>query len=75
MRIGYLPTTCPRCGDPTQGQHGALSRTDNETIVCDSCGTQEALEEHYFGAPVPKVLWQSNTRMFTVDSMKFQGGE
>jgi hypothetical protein len=33
------------------------------------------LEEHYFGAPVPKVLWQSNTRMFTVDSMKFQGGE
>jgi len=75
MRIGELASECPRCGEATQGQHGALSRTDNETLVCDSCGTQEALEEHYFGAPVPKILWQYNTKDFSIGNMGFQGGE
>lgn len=75
MRISYLPPDCPRCGNTTQGQHGALSRTDNEAIVCDSCGTQEALEEHYFGAPVPQILWQANIKKFDIASMNFDEGE
>ena len=74
MRISKLSEVCPRCAGDTNNQHGALSRTDNETLVCDDCGTQEALEEHYFGAPVPKVLWQSTTRAFNVGSMNFDGG-
>jgi len=75
MRVGKLDKVCPRCAGDTTNQHGALSRTDNETLVCDECGTREALEEHYFGAPVPKVLWQSNTRVFDVGTMKFDREE
>ena len=34
---------CPRCG---RGYYGApaLSRKDNETLICPDCGTREALE-------------------------------
>lgn len=34
---------CPRCG---RSYHGApaLSREDNETLICPDCGTREALE-------------------------------
>lgn len=34
---------CPRCG---KSYHGvpALSRVDNETLICPDCGTREALE-------------------------------
>lgn len=33
---------CPRCG---RAYHGApaLSRQDNETLICPDCGTREAL--------------------------------
>lgn len=40
---------CPRCGhkipnDDTPGAFaGALSRTDNATMICSACGTHEAL--------------------------------
>lgn len=40
---------CPRCGSPVPnalhaGEYpGALSRFDNETYVCSSCGSDEAL--------------------------------
>lgn len=34
---------CPRCGK-TYAEHPALSRTDNETLICPDCGTREALE-------------------------------
>ena len=34
---------CPRCGQPLTG-HPALSRVDNETLICPDCGTREALE-------------------------------
>lgn len=39
---------CPRCGggvpnDAAQGEYpGALSRFDNETMICSGCGTAEA---------------------------------
>ena len=35
---------CPLCGKPYSG-YPALSRKDNETLICPDCGTREALEE------------------------------
>lgn len=34
---------CPRCGR-TYYERPALSRVDNETLICLDCGTREALE-------------------------------
>lgn len=40
---------CPRCGeyklDPVE-VHNSLSRKDNETYICNDCGTKEAVEEY-----------------------------
>ena len=33
---------CPLCGQ-TYGEAPALSRTDNETLICPDCGTRQAL--------------------------------
>ena len=35
-------TVCPRCGCTYQGLP-ALSRMDNETLLCPDCGTREVL--------------------------------
>ena len=34
---------CPKCGQNYTGAP-ALSREDNETLICPDCGTREALE-------------------------------
>lgn len=34
---------CPRCGKETEWLR-ALSRVDNKTMICDECGTKEALD-------------------------------
>ena len=34
---------CPKCGKTYKG-HPAISRVDNETPICPTCGTREALE-------------------------------
>ena len=34
---------CPLCGQ-TYGEAPALSRTDNETLICPDCGTRQALD-------------------------------
>lgn len=34
---------CPRCGKAYHGA-SALSRADNESLICPDCGTREALE-------------------------------
>ena len=34
---------CPLCGK-TYAEPPALSRTDNETLICSDCGTRQALE-------------------------------
>jgi hypothetical protein len=50
---------CPRCGhkipnDKTPGAYiGALSRFDNQTIVCSACGVDEAMGN----GPVPTSEW------------------
>lgn len=35
--------TCPRCGQ-LYTERPALSRYDNDTLICADCGTREALE-------------------------------
>lgn len=47
---------CPRCGE-VMTRPPAFSRTDNRTKICDSCGTEEALEEHYRGRLRPQSEW------------------
>ena len=45
--------TCPECGgfipnNKTPGAYpGALSRRDNKTEICSSCGTREAMEDFW----------------------------
>lgn len=34
---------CPQCGQ-AYGDPPALSRVDNETLICPDCGTRQALE-------------------------------
>lgn len=34
---------CPRCGKPIT-EPPALSRLDNESLICPDCGTREALD-------------------------------
>lgn len=36
-------SVCPRCGQVYR-DHPALSRLDNETLICPDCGTREALD-------------------------------
>ncbi len=38
-----IKRTCPICGQEYTGVP-ALSRTDNETLICPDCGTRQALE-------------------------------
>ncbi|HEY8364829.1 MAG TPA: hypothetical protein VIK84_04575 [Haloplasmataceae bacterium] len=35
--------TCPLCGKDYKG-HPAISRVDNQTPICPTCGTRQALE-------------------------------
>ena len=37
------PRICPRCGKEYH-EAPAISRTDNETLICPDCGTREALQ-------------------------------
>ena len=36
------PRVCPLCGK-NYTEHPALSRTDNETMICPDCGIRQAL--------------------------------
>lgn len=54
---------CPRCGgaipnDEQPGAYmGALSRTDNSTEICSSCGSEEALQDLIDGECAPQSQW------------------
>lgn len=48
--------TCPRCGNDYDG-YPALSRTDNTTHVCSTCGTAEAMEDYLGSGPTPQTAW------------------
>ena len=50
MKYNIIRTAvCPLCGRVYHG-HPALSRTDNETLICSDCGTRQALESIGVGA-------------------------
>lgn len=57
--------TCPRCGDfiprnESPGEYpGAISRTDNATEICSTCGQAEGVEE-MFGTLLPQELWHAS---------------
>ena len=38
--------TCPKCGKNYKAP-SAISRVDNKTPICPTCGTREALEAYY----------------------------
>ncbi len=43
MKESMNTRICPKCGRE-YSQRPALSRVDNETMICPDCGTREALE-------------------------------
>lgn len=44
MKENYITEKiCPKCGQ-TYRELPALSREDNETLICPDCGTREALQ-------------------------------
>lgn len=46
---------CPRCKREFERLF-ALSRKDNKTMICDQCGTEEALEDYQRAMnPTPQV--------------------
>jgi hypothetical protein len=36
---------------------GALSRADNKTEICSSCGQDEALKDYFDGGCEPVTIW------------------
>ncbi len=58
---------CPRCGGALPREPGrcALSRTDDETLVCSQCGEQEgvawyaASEKVGHSVPLSKAGWKN----------------
>jgi predicted RNA-binding Zn-ribbon protein involved in translation (DUF1610 family) len=65
-------TSCPRCGENTlrtdRPVMNALSRRDNKTYVCSSCGTSEALEDFMGGARQEWVTPPSEAELVRGDS-------
>ena len=51
--------TCPRCNSEMP-ERPALSRTDNETLVCSECGILEAIENTQPFGVLPQILWFAN---------------
>lgn len=48
---------CPKCGRSFD-RLLAVSRIDNETMICDECGTMEALESLSHGVLTPQERTQ-----------------
>lgn len=55
---------CPRCeinlipnNDSPGCYPGALSRTDNQTEICSSCGTDEAIKKTFYNILDLKISW------------------
>ena len=46
---------CPRCGQ-VYHEPPALSRIDNQTLICPDCGTREALESIDVGQEEEEVI-------------------
>ena len=54
---------CKRCGekarhdDPFYRGFGAISRTDNKTMICSDCGVAEAMDDFRGLKLIPKEFW------------------
>lgn len=59
---------CPRCGGikdeyrvgPGYPRPGALSRADNETVICTPCGLDEG-SRWFSGTMIPRDEWADRT--------------
>jgi hypothetical protein len=51
--------TCPKCGKRFE-RLLALSRADNKTMICDSCGVMEALNSVPAGHMTPQQRTRAN---------------
>ena len=57
---------CVRCGqvppmeDPWHRGVGAISRTDNRTMICSRCGNEEGLEDFFQDRLTPQSAWPIN---------------
>lgn len=49
-----IGTRCPQCTNLIDS-YPSLSRRDNETYICNDCGTQEAMED-YLSSTAPEPL-------------------
>jgi hypothetical protein len=68
---------CPRCQENLipSNEHagkypGALSRADNETEICSSCGYDEAMKDLLHDGCEPKEAWPIWLR-FETEGIKF----
>ena len=52
---------CPKCGKAYTG-HPALSRADNETMICPDCGAREAMESIGISAEEQEKILESMHR-------------
>ena len=53
---------CPRCANMYMGT-GALSRVDNQTVICSGCGTDEGMRTYLGmsqieGFPYSDAIWE-----------------
>jgi len=57
---------CRRCGqsarhdDPFHRGYGAISRTDNKSMICSDCGVDEAMQDFFHEGLTPKEKWPIN---------------
>lgn len=57
---------CPRCGRKTMNPEGVLKNAVSrhaDVYVCDTCGTEEALQD-FSGTPDPLKEWAYNKSFF-----------
>ena len=63
---------CPLCGKTYHGVP-ALSRTDNETLICPDCGTRQALQSIGVDASVEERTKLGQTEHFCHISLSDEG--
>ncbi len=61
MKFKDIVERCPRCLNPylEAPSPPALSRTDNETFICSTCGEREAWEQ-FTDKLMPQDRWGRN---------------
>ncbi len=55
----HKKVVCPRCYNVYDYTFRALSRKDNQTDICDTCGTTEAMEDAGFVKWNGHIYWNA----------------